>query len=313
MIGTTTMSSKYNTPYGGGDMSVNNDSNSYSKRYYEQSGGFFTDNSTVGSTAGISASPSSKKANVVQPTLRPMTLKQLLQAEQPYPDANFSVDHADVHQAIVIGCVRRVQELPAGILYTIEDGTGSMDIRLWNTGAPSGVPGIEDGEETERQITHEGSSLREGVWVRVSGQLRAFNGKKTIHAYDIQPIEDFNEVIYHMVRCVQFHYYYAKGVMVGKDQSYTHEIKNAATNVPTSTTNAQQQYLVSGLLPEQKLVLDLFSSCTSNEGLHIQDVCRELKSRLKEEETKKIVNWLLDEGHLYSTIDDFHFKGTYAA
>lgn len=251
------------------------------------SGGFFHD------TSNTTSSPTdAKRSNTVNPTLRPFTLKQLNEATQPYPDANFTIDQTDIHQVQVIGCIRAVQVIPAGKIYTIEDGTGVIDVRVWNTGQST---------EDDTPMDTESHSLREGIWIKVSGQLRSFNNKKSIHVYDIKPIEeDFNEIIYHMLYCIRFHYYYSKKIAL-----------NPLSTIPKQTSNLQE--FTSGFTPNQKLVLDAFTACTSNEGLHIQDVCRELKYQLKEEETKEIIDWLLDEGHLYSTIDDYHFKGTFSA
>lgn len=88
----------------------------------------------------------------------------------------------------------------------------------------------------------------------------------------------------------------------------------------------------SELSSAQQMVLNMFAGCTANEGLNIDTACRSLKSKLREEETRQvhswiheqiqggmgsfifmirvIIDWLIDEGHLYSTIDDNHAKST---
>lgn len=271
MIGTTKYSS-------------HSDMKGMQKREFE-SGGFFQDISSNNTT---SADTSPKRSNIVNPTLRPFTLKQLQEATQPYPDANFTIDQVDIHQIQIIGCIRAVQNIPAGRIYTIEDGTSAIDVRVWNANGQS--------SEDDNSINTE-PPLREGIWIQVFGQLRSFNNKKSVHVYEMKPIEeDFNEIIHHMLCCIRFHHYYSKNIIFEKNQ-----------NNPKQTLI---QDFTSGFTSNQKLVLDVFNACTSNEGLHIQDVCRELGYKLKEEETKSIVDWLLDEGHLYSTIDDYHFKGT---
>ena len=66
----------------------------------------------------------------------------------------------------------------------------------------------------------------------------------------------------------------------------------------------------SDLTPSQHTVLAMFSNCTTNEGLHIDTVCKQLKSKMREEEARSIIEWLIEEGHLYATIDNFHAKST---
>lgn len=62
--------------------------------------------------------------------------------------------------------------------------------------------------------------------------------------------------------------------------------------------------------PHQQLVLNMFNGCTANEGLNIDTVCKQLRVKIPEPETKSIIEWLIEEGHLYSTIDCNHAKST---
>ena len=57
--------------------------------------------------------------------------------------------------------------------------------------------------------------LREGVVVRVIGQLRAFNNSKSVVAYSIQPITNFNEYTFHFIDVVHTHLKATKGKPVG--------------------------------------------------------------------------------------------------
>lgn len=57
----------------------------------------------------------------------------------------------------------------------------------------------------------------------------------------------------------------------------------------------------------QELVREAFDADTQETGLHIDHVIRALK-HIPEIEIRKAVSYLTDEGHLYSTIDEVHFK-----
>lgn len=50
-----------------------------------------------------------------------------------------------------------------------------------------------------------GVILREGAYVRVIGNLRSFKDAPNIVAFDIQVVEDFNQVTYHMLRAMYTH------------------------------------------------------------------------------------------------------------
>lgn len=47
--------------------------------------------------------------------------------------------------------------------------------------------------------------LREGAYVRVIGNLRSFKDTPNIVAFDIQVVEDFNQLTYHMLRAMYTH------------------------------------------------------------------------------------------------------------
>lgn len=83
-------------------------------------------------------------------TLRPLTVKQIKNCEIPQ-DQTFRVDGSDVTQVsqtfsplyfsdlgtkivlqtTFVGVIRGVQELATNYVYTVEDGTGAIEVRKW--------------------------------------------------------------------------------------------------------------------------------------------------------------------------------------
>ena len=47
--------------------------------------------------------------------------------------------------------------------------------------------------------------IREGAYVRVIGNLRSFKDTPNIVAFDLQVVEDFNQLTYHMLRAMYTH------------------------------------------------------------------------------------------------------------
>ena len=64
-------------------------------------------------------------------SLRPVTIKQLLDAEQPHPDADFKIDGSEVGHITFVGVVRNVVVQSTNITYRVEDGTGAIDVKQW--------------------------------------------------------------------------------------------------------------------------------------------------------------------------------------
>ena len=49
------------------------------------------------------------------------------------------------------------------------------------------------------------TGVKEGVYVKVFGQLREFQGHKNVNAFEVYPIVDFNEVTFHMLETLHVH------------------------------------------------------------------------------------------------------------
>ena len=55
---------------------------------------------------------------------------------------------------------------------------------------------------------------REGIFVRVLGQIRTFSQQRSVVGFLVQPLKDFNEVTYHMVHVVHSQLALQKGAPV---------------------------------------------------------------------------------------------------
>ena len=64
-----------------------------------------------------------------------------------------------------------------------------------------------------------------------------------------------------------------------------------------------------GLTVAQKQVLNLIKSCPRPEGLNFQDLKNQLQ-HMSIASVKLAVDFLSNKGHIYSTMDDDHFKST---
>ena len=95
-----------------------------------------------------------------------------------------------------------VAENPTHIVYKIDDRTGPwVKVQRW----------LEDQESTN---VSERSSCREGMYVRVIGHLKSFNKQKSVTAFCVRPIEDFNEVSHHLSEVMFAHLAATKGVPI---------------------------------------------------------------------------------------------------
>lgn len=270
-----------------------------------QGGGFMqVDNSTPDGKA--------KGGDRNRQSLIPTTIKQLKNAPSAAGgDAGFSLDGRDLHQVTIVGLIVNADEQATNLQYTIDDGTDTILVKMWVD------------QDSDESFAERRAQWKEGVYVRVIGQLRSFNNTKNLVAYSIQPVTDFNEYTFHFIEVVHTHLRHTKGAppaagaaaaaapaFNGANPAYTGAAGFTAPMggaAPASYAMPQQS---SGL---DELVLQFFR--TKGEGIEAGCTVAEAAQALSAngatiDQVRSLVNSLVEDGHLYSTIDDEHYKST---
>ena len=75
-------------------------------------------------------------------------------------------------QIIIVGMVVEVNVTATNLMYSIEDGTGSVNVKKWID---------TDGDAAEPAPTE---AAEKGSFVKVTGQLRSFRGDLNVMAFD---------------------------------------------------------------------------------------------------------------------------------
>lgn len=127
-------------------------------------------------------------------TLSPVTIKQIHDSSQPVPDDEFVVNNVALNMVSFVGVVRKVENNTSAVTITIEDGTGSVDVRKWVDEKIATAA-----EEGERFLA------LENKYVYVTGALKEMQLKKSIQHATIREVADYNEVVYHMLYAIENH------------------------------------------------------------------------------------------------------------
>lgn len=224
----------------------------------------------------------------------PVIIKQLLSAPNTPGSDEFKIDGADVNQVSIVGSILTVTETSTNLQFRVDDGTGRIDVKIWIDS--------EDNEYNQQKR----SAWREGVYVRVYGHLRAFNNQRSVVAFSIQPITNFNEVTYHFLEVIYVHLYHTKGPLTSVA---------AASN--TTSTNSNSNYYQQSTYDYNDLQTAIIDTCRSNSqtysqaGISIHFVVEQLSNMgATYEQVRSACDFLIQEGHLYSTTDDDHLKLT---
>lgn len=194
-------------------------------------------------------------------------------------------------QVTFVGQVRNIVDQQMNITYKFDDGTGFMEVRFYkNTDAP----GPLGADALKAKVT-------ENLYARVWGRLRLLNGKPTIFAHIIRPVQDFNEVSCHLLEATAVHLQLTQGPPQGANKDGA----SGDLNGQQAGYNSMQGVVAGDkiLSPAAKRVLScLRSTPQSNEGLHAQDIARRLGMEVGD--VMKSGDELVNAGTIYTTVDD---------
>ncbi|XP_061770986.1 replication protein A 32 kDa subunit isoform X2 [Nerophis ophidion] len=266
--------------------------------------GGYNDSSMAGGytqSPGGFASPSlsqggEKKGRTRATQIIPCTVSQLMSATQS--DEAFRVGEVEVAQVTIVGIIRSTDKSMTNIQYKVDDMTSApMDVKQW---VDTEDPNVD------------GGVLPPGTYVKISGNMRSFQNNRSVVAFSVRPLEDMNEITSHMLEVVQAHMALSKTQSSDPSkQSGLGSVRpagNLAANIDLGYAGARDT-ANNGLSANQNQVLSLIRGCPDPRGISIQDLKMRL-GNLSLVVIKQVVEFLSNEGHIFSTIDEDHFKST---
>ena len=241
-------------------------------------------------------SPSTKRS-YGKDTLRPVTIKQLLNAHHPHPDAeHFNIDNAETTQVTFVGQVRNISRQTTNVTYKLDDGTGIVEVKEW---VDSEASRAFDGPDKKDKVG-------EQAYVRVWGRLKAFNGKRHVGANFVRPIKDFNEIQYHLLEATAVHLQIGRGPL--QDLQASGGANGGATGAGQNTTGDSAAGKAPSKVPAgastaaKKVYSCLLNTTQTNEGLHMQNIAT--KTGMEIHDVMKGGEELGSLGLVYSTVDE---------
>ncbi|KAI1400762.1 replication protein A, subunit RPA32 [Hypoxylon fuscum] len=262
------------TSYGGGYTRT-----TYGAAGGDDSGGFF----------GGSQSGSQAAKPVNDESLRPVTVKQIIDAEQAFgSDGPFRIDGVDVTQVTFVGQVRQISPQTTNITYRLDDGTGIVEVKQWL--------------DPDKQDDSSRAAFEAEQYVRVWGRLKSFGNKRHVGAHVIKPVADFNEVNYHLLEATYVHLFFTRG---GMSAAGAGGDGNAAEDDSMFVENNDGAFLRSASVPAKK-VYQYLNQAKCNEGTNIHIIARD--TGVSVQDVAAGCNELLNYGKIYTTLDDETFN-----
>ncbi|RWS09128.1 replication protein A 32 kDa subunit-like protein [Dinothrombium tinctorium] len=194
-----------------------------------------------------------------------------------------------VSMVTVVGMVESVNEQTTSSTFILKDETGpGVEVTFWT---------LEDKKSSNIP------SIVENSYVRVFGQVRSKEGRVYVAAFRVIPITDYNEITLHHLEVIYDCKILEKAKLnikaseaSGFDQSKSNDI------ISTTSVSA-------GFSKADQLILETINKTPNPEGMSIQEICLAIRS-LEVSIIKKRLEFLANEGHIYTTIDDDHYRST---
>ncbi|PBC30775.1 replication protein A 32 kDa subunit [Apis cerana] len=213
-------------------------------------------------------------------TLIPVTIK-LLHSISPIEDPTFWGIKARMFT--FVGLIRNVEETATKISYDIEDDTGTITALKWL--------------EANKQETDRVAEVN--TYVRIVGMLREQNDKRHILILRLLPLQNLNELTNHILEVI-----YA---------SLKAEAKlNKNRKLKKNTTNdvSNEDDLHYGMSSQQSLVYKIIYAQNDTEcGIERSEIKKKVPKSILSD-VDNIIEFLVSEGHIYTTSTDDHFKTT---
>lgn len=224
--------------------------------------------------------------------IMPVTVAEIINSTQ-LDDKFFSGD-VEIFQVTLVGLVKSVKESSTRLDYEIDDLTGPpLEVKQFVDNDDS----VPDEERVQ--------AVRENTYVRVRGTVRSFAGKKSVVAFKISPVTDLNEMTYHILEVIHSHASLATQPSHAVSNGIAAQV-NGSTRTPD---DAGDHGMVSGLTSIQNQVHLAIRNNSSAEGASVESVCKQVRG-VPEKAIREAIEFLSSEGHIYSTIDDDHYKAT---
>ncbi|GFS81231.1 replication protein A 32 kDa subunit [Nephila pilipes] len=260
------------------------DDGGFGKNKFDQSGGGFL-NSTINSPSTSEKKKPERITNVV-----PCTIAQI--HSMPESEDNLKIGSLTAKIITFVGLVKTLDIQTTKITYVISDHSSpSIDVQLWL------------GETDEQSNKYE--DIKASTYARVTGAVRSLKGKRHVIAFNIQPIQDLNEITMHIAEVIHA----SMSVAVMDKQSKSTAGFGLTPGMMDSTTDTFDAGNLRKLTKPQQLVKQAISKCKDEQGINVMELYNSLKS-INRQSIQEALEFLSNEGHIYSTIDEDHYKST---
>ncbi|KAJ6489214.1 hypothetical protein C8R47DRAFT_978251, partial [Mycena vitilis] len=224
-------------------------------------------------------------------TLRPVTIAQIRKATQSNSDSDWLLDETAIGQVTVVAELLAHNAFTTNRTFSLDDGTGRIDAKMWI-------------DTADKPLLNAPSSSRlEPMYVRVTGSIKTFHDRRHIHASNVRAVSDPNEVYFHLLETITVFITLKHGPPVPRAAEGS-TASGLGAYLPPAPATARQKPLFSAVA--DAVVNYLRNVEARAEGAHVGDIAKALDADAVE--LSETVNRLIDEGHVFTTVDESHIQ-----
>mmetsp|Transcript_36630 Transcript_36630/g.41206 ORF Transcript_36630/g.41206 Transcript_36630/m.41206 type:complete len:289 (-) Transcript_36630:1187-2053(-) len=268
-------------------------------------GGYTNNDNSFGGGGGTQDSGDKKsRRSYDEQTLIPVTILMAMKCQSDTSGGDGTLvleDGRPLHMVKIIGAVRGVDCQSTNVQYTIEDGTGCMDVKQWiDDNEPAGLM------EMKKETT------QEGIYVKVIGTIKEYGGSKMLVASSVRRLLSGNELTHHLLEVMYSAEKFKRADSIVPPVMHMQQNTTMGFNNPgpAATIGAGGGFGGgdSGGTNKDR-VLELMQRLNSDteEGTSVEQCIAELPN-MSEPDIRQALNTLSEEGCLYSTINENCFK-----
>lgn len=276
---------------------------------------------------GPASQPQKKTGAPEKRSVLPLTLRQV-HAALAAPNSNsYTIDGAELATIKVVGQVVSVEEQSQNVRITIDDGTGMIStskVKVGQSAEESGIP-----------------PMTAGQYVTVYGKLYVSGGIKSVNAFSYQLMSDMNELTYHIAEAMFVHRWNTQGPlktpMPGLPSASATNLANgggvgigggmagmAGAGAGMAGMAGMAAMPATGLAGGagaggaggpaadsalQTTVMNTVRTVNTETGAEIDWICTQVQPMgYSESQVREMVEYLTQEGHLYTTVDFNHVR-----
>uniref|UniRef100_A0A0A1WZ20 Replication protein A 32 kDa subunit n=1 Tax=Zeugodacus cucurbitae TaxID=28588 RepID=A0A0A1WZ20_ZEUCU len=227
----------------------------------------------------VSAAQTPDGGNSTAEGIAPVFIKQILYSRE----GNFQMYGITFGMISCVCIVRSIDVSSTKITYSLEDHTGQIEAHYW----------LEEGDSSKAP------DIMLNHYVKLYGSVRTQGSQKMLMVFKMSAIMNSNEVCTHILEVLNARY---------KSEEFATKAGNVSTgnagSIGFSSSSGDNNSL--GLEGKQLAVLQAVKNNITTEGISRKELQQKF-NHISGNELSSIIEFLISEGHIYSSFDADHF------